>query len=181
MCDVWQVLWSQCSLVAPAASTPQPDCWWMWELMDLQWFPVGWRWTRTSTGHLTGTTSNCQCRISETWNESAGNYSSRLGSQELAMFENKTNSARTSWYFPISSLWSIGEEYEEKIWIHRHLSLHRRTGGNKNQWTSDWPSWRAPAASATTSWGLSADIDINIKWISMYLKVLCVGRVDITQ
>ena len=31
----------------------QPDSWWMWELMDLQWFPVGWRWTGTSTGHLT--------------------------------------------------------------------------------------------------------------------------------
>ena len=147
MCDKFYV---ECVLVLDRGAG---SCWWMWELMDLQWFPVGWRWTRTSTGHLTGTISTCQCRISETWYETAGNYSSGLGSQELPMFENKTNSQWTAGYFKISSLWRIGEEYEEKIGIHRHLPLYSRTRGLKNQRASHWPSWRASAASTTTSWG----------------------------
>ena len=149
-CDVWQVL-------CPSAVWDRGagTCWWMWELMDLQWFPVGWRWTRTtSTGHLTGVeTSTCQCRLSETWYETAGNYCSRLGYQELTMSQNKTNSNWTSRYFPISSLWRIGEEYEEKIGIHRYLPIYSRTRGLKNQRASHWPSWRASTASTTTTWG----------------------------
>ena len=72
-CDVWQVvcwLWSQCSGVW---GTEEPDCvdgCEMWELMDLQWFPVGWRWTRTGlVPDISLLTAQCQYQpVSPQWN-----------------------------------------------------------------------------------------------------------------